>query len=85
LKRKEKRVFLRNASYTVPKIWPISVSKEEEVPYRGKFSSNSRKLVIISTDYWKIFPLGDFLPYILGNLPCFWDSVQARKGMFDIP
>ncbi len=39
----------------------------------GKFPSNSRKVVIISTDYWKIFPPGDFFPYFLGNLPCFWD------------
>jgi hypothetical protein len=60
--------------YTVPKIWQIFVGKEEEVPRRENFPVISRK-VVISTDYWKIFLPGDFLPYFLGNLPCFWDSV----------
>jgi hypothetical protein len=64
----------------VPKIWQIFIGKEEEVPCRGKFQSNSRKVVFISTDYWKIFPPGDFLPDFLGNLPCFWDSAWTIQS-----
>ncbi len=44
-------------------------------PREGKFPGNSRKLGIISSDYWEISPPGDFLPNTLGNLLCFWDSV----------
>jgi hypothetical protein len=39
--------------YTVPKIWQIFVGKEEEVSCREIFQYNSRKVVIISTDYGK--------------------------------
>jgi hypothetical protein len=46
----------------------------------GKFPSNSRKVDIILTDYWKIFLPGDFLPFFLGNLPCFWDSVEQDQN-----
>jgi hypothetical protein len=41
---------------------------------QGKFPGNSRKLGIISSDYWESVPLEDFLPYTLGNLLCFRDS-----------
>jgi hypothetical protein len=45
-------------------------------PLEGKFPGNSRKHGIISSDCWeKISPPWDFLPYNLGNLPCFGVSV----------
>jgi hypothetical protein len=44
-------------------------------PLEGKFPGNSRKLGIISSDYWEIYPPEDFLCYTLGNLLCFQDSV----------
>ncbi len=31
-------------------------------PLEGKFPGKSQKLGIISSDYWEIFPPGDFLP-----------------------
>jgi hypothetical protein len=31
---------------------------------------------IISSDFWKMFSLEDFLSETLGNLLCFWDSVE---------
>jgi hypothetical protein len=43
----------------------------------GKFTGDSRKLGIISSDYWEISPPGDFLPSTLGNLLCFRDSVYC--------
>jgi hypothetical protein len=44
-------------------------------PLEGKFTGDSLKLGIISSDYWEISPPGDFLPNTLGNLLCFRDSV----------
>jgi hypothetical protein len=44
-------------------------------PLEGKFTGNSQKLGIISSDYWEISPPRDFLPNTLGNLLCFRDSV----------
>jgi hypothetical protein len=57
--------------YTVPKTRQISKSIGEGVPWRGNFPINSRKLGIISSDYWEIYPPEDFLCYTLGNLLCF--------------
>jgi hypothetical protein len=51
-------------------------------PLEGKFTGDSRKLGIISSDYWEISPPGDFLPNTLGNLLCFRDSVECHKNMF---
>jgi hypothetical protein len=48
-------------------------------PLEGKFTGDSRKLGIISSDYWEIFPPGDFLPNTLGNLLCFRDSAHMIK------
>ncbi len=56
-------------------------------PREGKFSGNSWKLGIISSDYWESFPSGDFLPNTLGNLLRFWDSVMGPEDFlaFSMP
>ncbi len=46
-------------------------------PLEGKFPDNSRKLGIISSDYWEISPPGELLPNTFGNLLCFRDSVAG--------
>jgi hypothetical protein len=33
----------------------------------------------ISSDYWEISPPGIILHHTLGNLLCFWDSVESFK------
>ncbi len=59
-----------------PKISQISQRKGEEVP-GGKTAVNSRQRGINSSGYWESPPpTGEFLPYILGNLPCFWDMYE---------
>jgi hypothetical protein len=45
-------------------------------PLEAIFPGNSWKLGIIFSDYCMVFPPEDFLPNTLGNLPCFWDSIQ---------
>jgi hypothetical protein len=73
---------LQYRHYTVPK------NKADFRKYRGgsppeeKFPGNSRKLGIISSDYWEISPPGDFLSNFLGNLLCFRDSVYWAHGRY---
>jgi hypothetical protein len=60
----------------------------EEVPWRENFLVILRKHGIISSDIWEISPPWDFLPYNLGNLPCFGDSkvYSAELGpLFGLP
>jgi hypothetical protein len=58
--------------YTVLKTKQIS---ESIGLLEGKFPSNPRKGCLVTEIYPKISPNGDFLPFTLGNLHCFWDSV----------
>ncbi len=46
----------------------------------GKFPGYTKKWCLVS---WKCLEtpiLGDFLPYTLGNLAYFWDSVYSTSG-----
>ncbi len=65
----------KTSTVTLPKNFADSVSKEEELPCRENFPAILGNCSTFSRITEKFsFPRA-FLPYILGNLPCFWDSV----------
>jgi hypothetical protein len=72
------------AAIVISYVYTLSQKKADFRKYRGgsplerKFTVDSRKLGIISSDYWEISPSGDFLPNTLGNLLCFRDSVEIQ-------
>jgi hypothetical protein len=69
------KVHLRPATQHWPKNEADFRKYRGASPLEGKFTGDSRKLGIISSDYWEISPPGDFLPNTLGNLLCFRDSI----------